>query len=53
MTELLGRGGRGVVEPMEGTVTFTGALSFMGTFDLASYIRLASGCPVFIGNDAN
>lgn len=43
----------GIVDPMEGTVTFTGALSFMGTFDLASYIRLASGCPVFVGNDAN
>jgi predicted NBD/HSP70 family sugar kinase len=43
----------GIVNPMEATVTFTGVLSFMGTVDLASHIRQVSGCPVFIGNDAN
>lgn len=43
----------GIVNLREETVTFTGTLKFMGTLNLAAYIRHASGRPVFIGNDAN
>lgn len=43
----------GIVNPVSGKVAFTGALGFMGKFDLATYIRELTGLPVYVGNDAN
>ena len=43
----------GIVNPTTGQVEFTGALGFMGEFNLAEYVRRLTGLPVYVGNDAN
>lgn len=43
----------GIVNPATGKVQFTGALSFMGAYDMKDDIRRLTGLPVFVGNDAN
>ena len=43
----------GIVNPTTGQVEFTGALGFMGEFNLAEYVRRLTRLPVYVGNDAN
>lgn len=43
----------GIVNPQTGRVQFTGALSYMGTFDLGDYLTSKTSLPVYVGNDAN
>ena len=43
----------GIVNPTTGQVEFTGALGFIGEFNLAEYVRRLTGLPVYVGNDAN
>ncbi|MDO4902801.1 MAG: ROK family protein [Limosilactobacillus sp.] len=43
----------GIVHTGHGRVKFTGALGFMGQFELADYMKEISGKSVFVGNDGN
>lgn len=43
----------GIVNPVTGQVQFTGALAFMGNYQLAQVIKDYTHLPVYVGNDAN
>ncbi|WP_047768517.1 ROK family protein [Limosilactobacillus panis] len=43
----------GIVNHHSGQVKFTGALGFMGEFNLADYLKKIAQLPVYVGNDAN
>lgn len=43
----------GIVNSKTGQVQFTGALAYMGTFDLGDYLNAQTTLPVYVGNDAN
>lgn len=43
----------GIVNSQTGRVQFTGALAYMGAFDLGDYLSAQTDLPVYVGNDAN
>ncbi|KRL27686.1 ROK family sugar kinase [Limosilactobacillus frumenti DSM 13145] len=43
----------GIVNSKTGQVQFTGALAYMGVFDLGDYLSAKTSLPVYVGNDAN
>lgn len=43
----------GIVNSQTGQVQFTGALGYMGVFNLGDYLSAKTSLPVYVGNDAN